>query len=372
MKAACEDNIKQYCQDKRAGNAEVMECLRSHQKQLSRQCHKKIFERELDEAAQGADFHLVRECKQMIKTYCLHKDPSDIFECLKKSMNSDGFDAKCKGVILKRAMQDTKDYRLNPGLAKACRLDIPKFCKEVVASLPEASNTEYEGKVVNCLKIHFIKKELSRTCHEEVKTTIQDTHIDINMDPVLMHACEKDIQQYCSPDEFKTDTNRLEFEPHEAGDKVQQCLQEKLKDGKIPPTSNCGREISRIIEEAHVDVNIDPQLNIACQQDLTRWCQDVPIGEGKKMSCLLTVLEDHPDRMKPGCSTLLAQRKTLWEYAAKYAPAESLGELSQQVFMSPSKNYLLGMLMTIVGIIFIVGITCGRVTKRVTREQKTK
>jgi hypothetical protein len=56
----------------------------------------------------------------------------------------------------------------------------------------------------------------------------------------------------------------------------------------------------------------------------------------------------------------------------QYAPAESLSDLSQQVLSSPAKNYLMGVLMTIIGIIFIVGITCGRVTKRVTREQKTK
>ena len=42
------------------------------------------------------------------QTYCRHKDHNDVFECLKNSMNSDGFDAKCRGVVLRRAMQQTK------------------------------------------------------------------------------------------------------------------------------------------------------------------------------------------------------------------------------------------------------------------------
>jgi len=41
-------------------------------------------------------------------------------------------------------------------LAKACRLDIPKFCKEEIANAER--NEEYEGKIINCLKVSFIKK----------------------------------------------------------------------------------------------------------------------------------------------------------------------------------------------------------------------
>ena len=35
-----------------------------------------------------------------------------------------------------------------------------------------------------------------------------------------------------------------------------------------------------------------------------------------EMSCLLTMLEDHPKQLKPNCLKLLKQRKTLWEFAA--------------------------------------------------------
>lgn len=39
--------------------------------------------------------------------------------------------------------------------------------------------------------------------------------------------------------------------------------------------------------------------------------------EFPEMSCLLQVYEDDQDSMTARCVTMLARRKTLWEYAAK-------------------------------------------------------
>ena len=48
------------------------------------------------------------------------------------------------------------DYRLNPGLASACKLDIPKFCTAEV----EQGDADHmlEGKVINCLKVKFVAR----------------------------------------------------------------------------------------------------------------------------------------------------------------------------------------------------------------------
>ena len=49
------------------------------------------------------------------------------------------------------------DYRLDPKLAKSCRLDIPKFCSQVVAE--HANNKElFHGRLIKCLKTKFIAK----------------------------------------------------------------------------------------------------------------------------------------------------------------------------------------------------------------------
>ena len=47
------------------------------------------------------------------------------------------------------------------------------------------------------------------------------------------------------------------------------------------------------------------------------------------------------------------------------APVESVNELVAQISASPAKTYLLE--VTCIGVIFLIGITCGRVIKRVSK-----
>lgn len=54
------------------------------------------------------------------------------------------------------------------------------------------------------------------------------------------------------------------------------------------------------------------------------------------------------------------------------APAEGFSDLAMQVMTSPSKNYILTVIGTGVALLFLVGMFCGRFTKRVTQELKDR
>lgn len=54
------------------------------------------------------------------------------------------------------------------------------------------------------------------------------------------------------------------------------------------------------------------------------------------------------------------------------APAEGFSDLAVQVMTSPSKNYILLVMALSVCVLFLVGLLCGRLTKRVTRELKDR
>lgn len=54
------------------------------------------------------------------------------------------------------------------------------------------------------------------------------------------------------------------------------------------------------------------------------------------------------------------------------APADGFSDLAVQVMTSPSKNYILLMMALSVFVLFLVGLLCGRITKRVTRELKDR
>ncbi|XP_052230402.1 Golgi apparatus protein 1-like [Dreissena polymorpha] len=372
LKQACGEDLKQFCKGKHNDDGQATECLRENKKSLSAECHKMVFKRQLDEVNLDADFSLFRTCKQMIKKHCSHKDNQDMLSCLKQHLDELGHDDPCKKMVLKRAMESTKDYRMNPKLAKACRRDIPKFCKEDLQHQKEGE--EFEGQIINCLKKQFTKKALSNDCADEIRLVIKESHMDINMDPVLMRQCRIEIRSLCQDalGEHDVDRDQLLFQPQNTDTRVKTCLEEKFKEGKIEPKSSCGVEISRWQLEVQIDVHIDPELNQLCTVDLVKWCREYETGQGQKMSCLLQTLEDYPNKLKPECKKVLERRKTLWEFAAKVAPVESLSEVHELIMQSPARHYLLGVLVTILGVIFVVGITCGRVTKRVTREQKTK
>lgn len=116
------------------------------------------------------------------------------------------------------------------------------------------------------------------------------------------------------------------------------------------------------------------------------------------MSCLMETLQDKRVRLQPECKKRLQDRIDMWSYAAKVtpapltaaglyppaaysrwspsgpqvAPAEGFSDLAVQVMTSPSKNYILLVMALSVCVLFLVGLLCGRLTKRVTRELKDR
>lgn len=110
-----------------------------------------------------------------------------------------------------------------------------------------------------------------------------------------------------------------------------------------------------------------------------------------ELRCLQTILNDQSKALESDCKSKLEKRMEMFKNAAmvnfaffcfsflliilifhifsllsqlvQQAP-EDLGELYSQVVTSPSKKYFLVVLMTFIGFIFIIGLFCGRVTRR--------
>lgn len=112
----------------------------------------------------------------------------------------------------------------------------------------------------------------------------------------------------------------------------------------------------------------------------------------------MEALQDKRVRLQPECKKRLQDRIDMWSYAAKVgrpppgassssawraspqpvlacpqvAPAEGFSDLAVQVMTSPSKNYILTVIGVGVALLFLMGLLCGRVTKRVTQELKNR
>uniref|UniRef100_A0A673GZN0 Golgi apparatus protein 1 n=1 Tax=Sinocyclocheilus rhinocerous TaxID=307959 RepID=A0A673GZN0_9TELE len=352
---SCWQDIKQHCQNVVFGNAQVIECLKEKKKQLTQHCHQKVFKlQETEMMDPELDFQLMRVCKQMIRRFCSETDAKNMLQCLKQNKNSELMDPKCKQMITKRQITQNTDYRLNPVLRKACKADIPKFCQGILNNAKD--DNELEGQVISCLKLKYADQRLSPDCEGQISVILQESALDYRLDPQLQLQCNDEIPRLCAE----------EVAAQEQTGQVEECLKINLL--KISH-EGCKKEVLNILKESKADIFVDPVLHTACALDIKHQCAAIPPGRGRQMSCLMEALQDKRVRLQPECKKRLQDRIDMWSYAAKVAPAEGFSDLAGQVFTSPAKNYILSMLAMCVVLLFLMGLLCGRITKRVTQEK---
>uniref|UniRef100_A0A096MG29 Golgi apparatus protein 1 n=1 Tax=Poecilia formosa TaxID=48698 RepID=A0A096MG29_POEFO len=354
----CKSDISRLCPNVVFGNAQMIECLKEQKKQLSQRCHQRIFKlQEVEMSDPELDYQLMRVCKQMIKRFCTEADARNVLQCLKQNKNSELMDPKCKQMITKRQITQNTDYRLNPVLRKACRADIPKFCQSILNKASEDS--ELEGQIIACLKLKYADQRLSPDCEDQIRVILQESALDYRLDPQLQMHCSDEISRLCAE----------EAAAQEQTGQVEECLKANLLKIK---QEVCKKEVLNMLKESKADIFVDPVLHTACALDLKHHCAAITPGRGRQMSCLMEALQDKRIRLQPECKKRLQDRIDMWSYAAKVAPAEGFSDLAVQVMTSPSKNYILLMMALSVCILFLVGLLCGRITKRVTRELKDR
>nr|XP_061812605.1 Golgi apparatus protein 1-like [Nerophis lumbriciformis] len=355
---SCEQDIGRLCQRGAFGNAQVIECLKDNKRKLTPRCRQKVFKlQEVEMEDPDLDFQLMKGCKNMIRRFCTESEGKNVLQCLKQNKNSEMMDPKCKLLITKRQMAQNTDYRLNPVLRKACKADIPKFCQGVLNSA--AADGELEGRVIACLKLKYADQRLSSDCEDQIRVILQESALDYRLDPQLQLHCTTEIAHLCAD----------EAAALEQTGQVEECLKINLL--KIQEDA-CKKEVLNVLKESKADIFVDPVLHTACALDIKHHCAAIPPGKGRQMSCLMEALQDKRVRLQPECKKRLQDRIDMWGFAAKVAPAEGFSDLAAQVLISPSKNYILTVMGGGVTLLFLMGLLCGRFTKRVTQELKNR
>ncbi|KAG5448403.1 glycogenin glucosyltransferase glg1 [Clonorchis sinensis] len=390
---ACVTDRKQFCSNVPPGAGRVIECLREHRTQLSLECHSKLFKRdELEALENRADYTLLKACQQMISVHCApvlvrlqelgdelteQTGHNALVECLTGAMTREntrhGFDPICRKHLWDVLDLRSRDYRLDPVLQSVCRSDISKFClAEARATLK--SPYEQNGPVLHCLKRHFVEQKqtdqmLNARCYARVRLLLTWENAAHHLDPVLAGTCKTDILKNC-PHKLQT---RDKEDQEDMDDNVRECLLESLKKDKLQ-SAECRREVVLMIREAQSDLHIDPLLHEACAVEVQQICGEIEPGRGRQMACLLRVMNrpDAVDTLGPLCFKQLSKRMELWNYVAKYQQPDSLSDFIAQVNSSRSRNYILIALFLFFSCIFFMGLCCGRVTKRVPIDVKTK
>ena len=350
---ACRFDREQYCGDVETGESHVIECLKSNMIKLKKSCQRQLFRKQYIELVDNSvDYSLLSICKGAIEKYCYSSDMSEILFCLRDHIRERGIGNNCHSIVLKRLLQQNKDYRLNPRLKSGCKKEIKKYCADVI--IKRKPDELLDGAMISCLKKHYLLNLLSQSCEIEVVNIIREVSLNIELDPVLFRRCQKDIGKQC--------TDNLD---------IQECLKSKFLEKRIQDIT-CKHEVARLIKETESDIESDPALFNVCVQDLKTYCADVIPGAGHQLNCLTAIQRASPRKLSQECDTLLIKRLQLFEYASEVLPTDSMVRVIEIVANSPIHNSIYSVLASLLLFFFLVGIYCGRFTRRVATGDKIK
>ncbi|XP_038208318.1 Golgi apparatus protein 1 [Zerene cesonia] len=352
LKEACKKDLFELCPRIPHGESAALECLQTAKIKLSDSCRKAIFVVRKQEFTDNAiDYRLVTTCSDMIDLYCHNTDPSTLLDCLKVHREAAEFDKSCKFVVTNRMIEQNLDYRFNNNLQNACKGDMQKHCSQIILNEPQE---ELQGKVLYCLKEQFRASKLERACENELANVLKEQALNYRLDPLLGKLCKAEIQTICAiPNDSITNSDG----------QVEECLKNALLNRKIV-SAECKREVVQIIEETEVDIEADPLLERACALDLLKYCKDLEHGSGRRLKCLKIILNDGNRKLEAECEKELSSRLEMYKYVAAVNVVENLGDVYNEISTSPSKKYFLVVGFSIIGLIFIFGLYCGRVTKK--------
>lgn len=354
LQSLCALDIKQLCFNVDAGNSQVLECLASQKSKLSEQCHKRLFNvRKQEFQDSSIDFALINTCRAMIRQFCHDVNRQQSLDCLKRYKDDVTFDDKCKNIVIRRMIEQNTDYRFNTALQNACAYDIDRNCKGVL--IREPTDKELEGKVIKCLKIKFRESKLTVRCEHQMTIILREAALNYHLNPLLATMCAHEIETICR------DENDPKMSQPGA---VEECLKVEFNAGNKDMREECRLEVADLIGQTRADINVDPLLQKACAVDVSKYCSDIPQGAGRHIMCLQNVLQDSNKSLQPDCYKMLTTRIEMFKNAAKLTAPNSIEELYSSLNRSPARRYFMIVAFTLVGIIFIIGLFCGRVTRR--------
>lgn len=382
LEKACDSDLrdKGIC----ANAGEPLTCLKDNLKQLSPSCQRVVFRRlKLQMDMPTYDARLMKRCGAMISRHCSHKtaSPTELFSCLRERMHDDDFDKRCRRIVYKRLRVQQTDIELNPDLRRACQPDITKHCSSVLKTVSDdrfkSSQEQLHDTVMQCLRrvnsrANSEGAALRPKCHAYLRDMLFEYNMNYRLDPRLARACKPVVEEFCVEEV-------AEAKPESGASGsllgVTECLKRTAALNLIRQEhKTCRDEVMRMFRDMQADIHVDPVLYQACSFEIRNLCRNVPLGNGRQMSCAISLFKDSQgsQMLSKQCHDRLKDRVELMENAMKFAPPASLNELYGQMSTSPSRMYFLMVALLMALGLLVVGVCAGRVTKRVRVDMKNR
>ncbi|GBF91963.1 hypothetical protein Rsub_04687 [Raphidocelis subcapitata] len=259
MKKACKAEMEAFCASVPHGHARVIRCLQEHKQAagFGRACRDEVERYEQTAATDyRLNFRLAQACKSdapaLCGAACGGAKPGEVcggkvLACLAdKQEQIEG--EECRKEVLFFTKMEVQDFRVNLGLAEACRADIDAHCAGVE---PGA------GRVPACLAAAARKTKLSPACAAELERVDEMEADDVTLDANLLQLCRAERDTFCGG------------VSHGEG-RVFRCLAENMGSADFGP--DCQAAVAGKLQKREGNWRLDPPLRRACRGDVDRLC----------------------------------------------------------------------------------------------------
>ncbi|KAG1656262.1 hypothetical protein FOA52_011910 [Chlamydomonas sp. UWO 241] len=189
---ACRDDVDKLCATVEPGEGRVHKCLRDNRKKLSETCRKEELRLEEIEANNvELSVGVLKSCKSERRMYCkaVSTGSARVFRCLAENINDADFGGVCRAQILSKLQRRQANWKLDPPLRKACRIDVQQSC-----ATADAKDSE-DGSVYACMIKGY--DGLSSGCQKELGRAVHMAFFAWAPGATLTAPCDADIDRLC-------------------------------------------------------------------------------------------------------------------------------------------------------------------------------
>lgn len=297
---ACKEDIKlNHCRkgtsdDKDIRLAQILLCLEAANKnntKLLPDCLAEIFDHRkmlMDDYKLSPE--IIIDCSDELGRFCQDTEGAQTIHCLmehakprrKKELR---VSAPCLRAVenLIKVTDVGSDWRVDPVLRRACKPVVDTAC---------GNDIDGNSRVMSCLMEKLGTKFMTPACETALLQIQYFTARDFKLDAMLYQQCKEDAIKFCHAKKTWADVENEQMDP-ERGPLVLPCLHRYAyhPDPKMQLSQNCYTEVKRVMRQRAVSVDLIPEVEDVCLDDLAAFCFD-KTQKGEEMECMQQHLEE--------------------------------------------------------------------------------
>ncbi|XP_055546541.1 Golgi apparatus protein 1 isoform X1 [Wyeomyia smithii] len=303
--------------------------------QLKQECFQEV-KRVMRQRARSVDLipEVEDECLDDLAFYCSDKTgKGEEMICLQENLEKLQRQ-KCKDAVSSYTEEEAAHVELNPIIMAVCGNAMQKHCADILKIGKD------EGDVMECLIAYKNDPDM----RNDVKCRSAIEHFQIislksyHFTYKFKEACRPYVTRFCPNSNTKNE--------------VVSCLSEMMRNDTIKGAKHsvpkeCRQQVRAQLYQQRENIDFDPNLKAACQQDINTYCSSIPHGSGQvNRNNVLECLQTQSAKLDSKCAHALfvIKKSELSDSATDYVLLNTCKEMIRQYCHDTEPTSMLGCL----------------------------